>query len=81
VRAISPGRTWQAPGAYDISNGEQPTYELIKAYARSRGLVRLWLPVPAVPARVVARLASCLTPLPHVLGGPHRQRAQQHELR
>ena len=39
-------------GGYDISNGQQPTYaELIKTYAASRQLRRLWLPFPPVPPR------------------------------
>lgn len=61
-------RDMMPAGSYDISNGEQPTYaDLIKAYARSRNFVRLWLPVPAVPSRIVATMASWLTPLPHEL--------------
>lgn len=55
-------------GAYDVSNGERPTYaELIKAYAREAGLRRWWLPCPPVPPRFVAVVASWLTPLPHEL--------------
>lgn len=57
-----------APGAYDISNGEDPTYaELVQQYARSRGRRRWWLPFPAVPPKLVGRVASWLTPLPHEL--------------
>ncbi len=55
-------------GAYDISNGEQPTYaQLLKAYASARGLFRVWLPFPGVPPGVVAAIASRLTPLPREL--------------
>ena len=55
-------------GAYDISNGERPTYaQLIQAYAREAGLRRVWLPFPPVPPRLVATVASWLTPLPHEL--------------
>ena len=55
-------------GAYDISNGQQPTYaELIRTYAASRQLRRLWLPFPPVPPRLVATIASWLTPLPREL--------------
>lgn len=55
-------------GAYDVSNGEHPTYSgLIKSYARARGLRRLWLPFPPVPPALVARVVSRLTPLPHEL--------------
>ena len=57
-----------AAGAYDISNDERPTYsDLIKAYAHSRGLRRVWLPFPPVPPRLVATVASWLTPLPRSL--------------
>jgi uncharacterized protein YbjT (DUF2867 family) len=55
-------------GAYDISNRQSPTYaELIKAYAAARQLRRLWLPFPPVPAALVGRVASWLTPLPRAL--------------
>jgi len=55
-------------GAYDVSNGEDPSYaDLIKAYAADAGLRRLWVPMPPVPARLVAAIASRLTPLPHEL--------------
>ena len=55
-------------GAYEVSNGEHPTYaELIKAYAAGAGLRRLWLPFPPVPPRLVATIASWLTPLPREL--------------
>lgn len=56
------------PGAYDIYNGEEPTYaELLRSYAESRGLRRLWVPFPPVPPRLVAAIASRLTPLPRAL--------------
>jgi uncharacterized protein YbjT (DUF2867 family) len=55
-------------GAYEVSNGERPTYAgLIKAYAAEAGLRRLWLPFPPVPPRLVATIASWLTPLPREL--------------
>ncbi|SSC24518.1 NAD(P)-binding domain-containing protein, partial [Klenkia terrae] len=55
-------------GAYEVSNGEQPTYaDLIKAYAAEAGLRRLWVPFPPVPPKLVATIASWLTPLPHEL--------------
>jgi uncharacterized protein YbjT (DUF2867 family) len=55
-------------GAYEISNGERPTYaQLIKAYAAEAELRRLWLPLPSVPAKLVATIASWLTPLPREL--------------
>ncbi len=55
-------------GNYEISNGESPTYDrLLRTYATSHGLRRLWLPFPPVPPRFVARIASWLTPLPHEL--------------
>jgi uncharacterized protein YbjT (DUF2867 family) len=55
-------------GAYEVSNGERPTYaDLIKAYAAEAGLRRLWLPLPPVPPKLVATIASWLTPLPHEL--------------
>ncbi|WP_369138099.1 NAD(P)H-binding protein [Modestobacter versicolor] len=55
-------------GAYEVSNGERPTYaDLIRAYAAEAGLRRLWLPVPPVPPRLVATIASWLTPLPREL--------------
>ena len=55
-------------GAYDISNAEQLSYaDLLKAYARARGLRRVWLPFPPVPPRWVATVASRLTPLPRKL--------------
>jgi uncharacterized protein YbjT (DUF2867 family) len=55
-------------GAYDVSNGERPTYaQLIRAHAEEAGLRRWWLPFPPVPPRLVATVASWLTPLPHEL--------------
>jgi uncharacterized protein YbjT (DUF2867 family) len=55
-------------GAYDISNGQTPTYaELIKAYAAANNLSRLWLPFPPVPPAIVGHVASWLTPLPREL--------------
>ncbi|WP_375482068.1 NAD(P)H-binding protein [uncultured Jatrophihabitans sp.] len=55
-------------GSYDISNDDRPTYtQLIKAFAKDRKLRRLWLPFPPVPARLVALIASWLTPLPREL--------------
>jgi uncharacterized protein YbjT (DUF2867 family) len=55
-------------GAYDISNGQAPTYaELIKAYAAAEHLRRLWVPFPPVPPALVGRIAAWLTPLPHEL--------------
>lgn len=55
-------------GAYDISNGEEPSYaDLLRAYARARGLRRIWVPFPPVPPRWVASVASRLTPLPRGL--------------
>ncbi|GHE07807.1 oxidoreductase [Klenkia taihuensis] len=55
-------------GAYEVSNGESPTYaDLLRAYADDAGLRRVWLPFPAVPPRLVATVASWLTPLPHEL--------------
>ncbi len=55
-------------GAYEVSNGEDHTYaQLIRAYADDAGLRRLWLRFPAVPPRLVATVASWLTPLPREL--------------
>lgn len=55
-------------GAYDISNGEQPSYaDLLGAYAHARGLHRVYVPLPAVSPRLVAAVASRLTPLPREL--------------
>ena len=55
-------------GVYDISNGEQPTYaQLLQAYARARGRCRIQVPFPPVPPRLVAAIASRLTPLPREL--------------
>ncbi len=55
-------------GAYEVSNGEQPTYaDLIKAYAAEAGLRRVWVPFPPVPPELVAVVASWLTPLPREL--------------
>jgi len=55
-------------GSYEVSNGERPTYAaLIRAYADEAGLRRWWLPFPPVPPRLVATVASWLTPLPHEL--------------
>lgn len=69
LRYLIAAATDQLPaGAYDISNDERPTYsELIKAYAASRNLRRLWIPFPPVPPRIVATVGSWLTPLPHEL--------------
>jgi uncharacterized protein YbjT (DUF2867 family) len=61
-------RTLVPAGAYDISNGEQPSYaQLLKSYAHARGLHRIWVPFPPVPPRLVAIIASRLTPLPRDL--------------
>ncbi|GAB2928616.1 NAD(P)H-binding protein [Rhodococcus aerolatus] len=66
VAAADPERV--PAGAYDVSNGESPTYSaLIRSYARARGRRRVWVPVPAVPPALVARVVSWLTPLPHEL--------------
>ncbi len=52
-------------GAYDLSNGEDPTYsQLMKTYAHSRHLRRVWLPFLPIPPALVARAAALLTPLP-----------------
>lgn len=51
-------------GAYDLSTGEDPAYsELMKTYAHSRHLRRVWLPFPPIPPDLVARFAALLTPL------------------
>lgn len=56
------------PGSYDISNGEQPTYaELLRQYARARGLRRVFPPLPLVPPGWVAAIATRLTPIPRDL--------------
>lgn len=66
VAAADPTRL--PAGAYEISNGERPTYaQLIKTYARGAGLRRLWVPFPPVPPKLVATIASWLTPLPREL--------------
>lgn len=55
-------------GHYDISNDDRPTYaQLIKTYAASRDLRRWWVPFPPVWPRLVATIASWLTPLPREL--------------
>ncbi len=55
-------------GAYEVSNGEAHTYaQLIRAYAADAGLRRLWVRFPPVPPRLVATIASWLTPLPREL--------------
>ena len=75
-------------GAYDISNDERPTYsQLIKAYAAARGLRRLWLPFPPVWPRLVATIASWLTPLPReltadlILSLPNSMNSTDHRIR
>ena len=75
-------------GAYDITNGEQPSYgDLLKAYARARGLRRVWVPFPAVPARLVAFIASRLTPLPRdlvadlIMSLPNTMSSRDHRIR
>lgn len=55
-------------GAYEISNGEQPSYaDLLKSYVHARGLRRVWLPFPGISPKLVASIASRLTPLPRAL--------------
>ncbi len=55
-------------GAYDISDGERTTYAaMIRAYAASRRLPRLWLRVPGVPVSVAAAVVSWIVPLPRTL--------------
>ena len=75
-------------GAYDISNGEQPSYaDLLKAYAHARGLRRLWVPFPPVPPRLVATIASRLTPLPReltadlIMSLPNTMSTRDHRIR
>lgn len=75
-------------GAYDLTNGESPTYsELIKTYARVNGRRRVWLPLPPIPPAVVARVAALLTPLPHALTAdlimslPNTMRSHDHHIR
>lgn len=75
-------------GDYDISNGERPTYaQLIRAYATEAGLRRWWLPFPPVPPRMVATIASWLTPLPHELAAdlimslPNDMNSHDHRIR
>lgn len=74
-------------GAYDLTNDESPTYsELIKTYARLNGRRRVWLPLPAIPPAVVARIAALLTPLPHALTAdlvmslPNTMRSHDHHI-
>ena len=75
-------------GAYDISNGERVSYaDLLKAYSRSSGLRRAWVPFPPVPPRWVAAIASRLTPLPRELTAdlitslPNTMTSRDHRIR
>lgn len=75
-------------GAYDISNGEEPTYAgLLRAYVRARGLRRIWLPFPPVPPKLVAAVAALLTPLPRaltadlILSLPNTMSSDDHRIR
>lgn len=81
-------RTTLPPGGYDISNGEEPTYAgLLKAYADARGLRRLWVPIPLVPPKLVASIASWITPLPReltadlILSLPNTMSSTDHRIR
>lgn len=52
-------------GSYDISNHDDLTYtELIKLYARTNRLRRVWLPIPWVSPRIAAPAVAALTPIP-----------------
>ncbi len=53
-----------APGVYEIGGSEQTSYrELMREYARQRGLRRWMLPVPVLTPRISALWLGLVTPL------------------